>query len=140
MIEPVGVVALGLTVCGQLVEYYQAFQGQKQEVDSIVCKIEDLQVILTDISTVLPSLDAEHTAATSNVQRCLRSCSAAITELQDLLDKCHDTAQPDTLQKRIRSSKRRVLFPFRRKTLQRLEAAVGGLQDNVTIAIQSLQL
>jgi hypothetical protein len=53
-----------------------------------------------------------------------------------MVDTCCATKQPNSIQARLRATRQRMLWPFRKNTLLDLQATLSGFQDDLILALQ----
>ena len=137
----VGVVSLGLFLCKELVSYYRSWSSQNQDVQDIISRIEQLANILEILKGSLNRLsESGYAAALSQVESSVLSCSNAMTKLQETLEKCHRNPKPDSPVDMFIVQTKRLLFPFRKDTLENLKSTGREFRENLTLALSVLQL
>lgn len=77
--------------------------------------------------------------AESGVQSAIDSCVASITELQSQLIKVQGINGPSIWSK-VHGHGRRLLYPFRESTLLKLNGIVAEMRENLSFALDVLQL
>lgn len=136
----VSIISLGLQVCQGLVSYYQTYQGQDEKVADILRDVSSLKKSLEAIQRCLPKLNSGQLDTIAQAGDSVIECAAAVKKLEQLLAECHRTAIPADFKERMQILARKVAFPFRQSTIKDLKDTVKGLQTNVVIALQILQL
>ena len=139
MCDPVGVVALGIQVCGGLVSYYGSYKSQNESVAHVCTKLESLgatllclQKTLEDFRSVEPMVQVARNMTIN--------CQSSLAVLEEQLRKCEATRSQDGFRGRLDLLRRRVLFPFHHATLRELETVVNILQIDLGTALHVLQL
>jgi len=136
----VGVISLGLTVCQGLISYYEAWNSQEQEVCSALNDLLAVTKALALVEARAKDGGAVSEEAIVHLQGVIMSTKEAVEELDHILSKCKKQAPISSVRQRIQSTSRGLLYPFRQATLQRLQRAVKGTQQNIALALQILQL
>lgn len=136
----VGVISLGISVCQGLVKYYSLFKGQDDEVGKMVGKVERLTCLLEALQHRLSSPRYRHSVSVEKVEQNIVACATSLTKLKDTLSKCTQESTADDLRHKLRTTSRRMLYPFKQKTLQDLSAAVSQCQSDLATAMQILQM
>lgn len=136
----VSVISLGLQVCQGLCSYYQAYKGQDEKVADILQDVSILSNTLEAIQRCLSKLNPTQLDTIAQVEDSVIMCAAAIKILEQLLAECRRTAVPADFKERMQVLTRKVAFPFRQSTVKDLRDTVKGLQTNVVLALQTLQL
>lgn len=136
----VSVISLGLQVCQGLVSYYQDYQGQDEKVADILRDVSTLNNSFEALQHCLSKLNPGQLDTIVQAGDSVIECAAAVERLKQLLAECHRTAIPADFKERIQILARKAAFPFRQSTIKDLRDTVKGLQTNVIIALQTLQL
>jgi uncharacterized protein YaaN involved in tellurite resistance len=136
----VGIISLGIQVCQGLVSYYQDYKGQDEKVGDILRDVLTLSNTLEAIQNCLSKLNSSQLDTIAQAEDSIMVCAAAVTRLNQLLAKCRQTAVPADFKERIQVLTRKAAFPFCQSTIKDLKDAVKGLQTNVVIALQALQV
>ena len=134
----VGVISLGLIVCQGLLQYYTAWKDSQKDVGAMYSSLEGLAKTFQSLETTIQ--DRRFTKEIVNrATESLASCSAGLENLEKKSAKVK-TTQVDDLEARIRVQVRRALYPFKESTLMKLRETVSDLQDNLSLAISTLQM
>lgn len=136
----VGVISLGISVCQGLVNYYSAFKGQDDEVGEIVGKVERLRDLLEVLQHRLSSPRHRYSVSVTKVEQNIVACAMSLKKLDETLSKCTQESTPDDLRHKLRATSRRMLYPFKQKTLQDLSATVSQCQSDLATAMHILQM
>ena len=136
----VGIISLGLQVCRGLVSYYEAYQGQDEKVADILRDISALNSSLKAIQRCLSKLSSRQLETIAQAGDSVIDCAAVVKRLERLLAECHRTTIPPDFKERMQLLARKVAFPFRQSTIKDLKDTVKGLQINVVVALQNLEM
>lgn len=136
----VGVLSLSIQVCQELVSYYQHYKDQDSKLGDIHRDVNILSNTLRCIQTSLLKPHYQQLDTIILVDNSITACAAAIRRLEELLNKCHQATVPADFKERMKVLTRRAVFPFYQSTINDLRDAVKGLQNNLVVAVQTLQL
>ena len=143
MVDPgtaVGVISLGLQVLQGLATFYKHFASFHNELSTVVRRIESLHMIIDALEGPVRDLERDDLISAA-VRQCIETCKAGIEELEVYQKKCGSVTLVTTVKKnKLRASKSRLLFPFRKATLDDLAKALDRLQSNLDTVALALQL
>lgn len=132
-----GLLSLGIQVSEALCKFYTSYKGQDTEIARTVDRLGNLSVIFRSIETALQSRPDDD--LTRTIHQSIDSCGDIITELQEEY-KYFKAPFPGGIKGTIRASSRRVSYPFRRSTLQKLDEDIQEIQDSLSVALEALHL
>ena len=135
----VGIIALAITTCQQVISYYNSWETQDQSISDAKGKIERLCSSLSALEEILPKISSSSTIA-AEVEQCMLSCREGTKRLQKFLGKCQENTAPLNFRDKLRDYRQRVIFPFRQSSLATLKEIVRDLENNLVTALQVLQL
>jgi archaellum component FlaC len=137
----IGVVSLGITICQGLVSYYQDFKFQDEEIQTAIQSLEDLAQTLEHLRSVLTrdSLVAINKPLIDHIQQ-LSSVDNGIKKLEETVNQCGRLEHQKNIVGRLQTVTQRLLYPFKKETIRSLQHTVAELRDNVSAALQALQL
>jgi hypothetical protein len=135
----VGLASLGIEVCQGLLGYYQDWKGYREDVDSTYSKISSLQQTLELLACVLKdgSIAAEHAA---RANECLIECCDGIENLKKRLAKIRKNDDPRGFRQVVRAGEIRLLYPFKKDTLTKLDNLVTDLIMRLSLVLDMLHL
>jgi hypothetical protein len=149
-----GIVSVGIKVCEGLVNYYNAWKGSKKENSTMIQSIESLLDRLSLLKRALESPAFDETMVI-NVESTILDCEESIDELHDELRKImvckpsgvaqdtsverKDNANP-TLKDKMTEQGRRLLYPFRKSTLMRIQESIEHVRINLVLSMDTLNL
>lgn len=135
----VGVISLGLQVCQGLFNYYNQFKSFSDDVSSTLQRLEELSGLLEVLDQHMRRSPADGVALDIG-QDSVAACGAQLRKLQEMIKKCGECQMPAARADRVKLVKRRLLYPFRKETLNEMHATLDRLQSNVNLAAQLLQM
>jgi hypothetical protein len=134
----VGVASLGIQVCQGLLSYYDDWKAYDADISTTYSAITDLGKTLTILKSTLQQEVDEEKAG--RVRTCVKSCEDALLELEKKRCSLQKFSRPEGLRQKMRAGLQRSWYPFRKETLEALEASVTDIQERLKLALQVLQL
>ncbi|KAJ5727670.1 hypothetical protein N7493_005490 [Penicillium malachiteum] len=136
-----GLLSLGIQVTQYLTEFYTSVKDQTTDVANLVQNLEDLLAVFRSLHVTIqerrsqPSEQELHQAINTAVQ----NCHQIIKELQG---EClrFQRGQTMGLQGQVQLARRRVAYPFRKSTLQKLEEDIGEIREHLSFTLEVLHL
>ncbi|KAL4736686.1 hypothetical protein BDV11DRAFT_211045 [Aspergillus similis] len=136
-----GLLSLGIQVTQSLINFYSTYKDQNSNLIQITKNSENLLDIFTALDDALqsrrPRIDDQELVAC--IDRSIGGCNEIIKELEAECHKFQDTSTTG-FKGRIQSAGRRVAYPFRKSTLQKLEEDISEIRENLSLALEVLQL
>ncbi|RAL08739.1 uncharacterized protein BO97DRAFT_408134 [Aspergillus homomorphus CBS 101889] len=136
-----GVISLGITVCQSLISYYGPYKAFDEEISDFITRVESLSGTLETLDHQFkdgknPGLE-ETTKNVSLVNDSILRCGQGLHKLKIMLAKCRRVTEPAEESIADKLHLKRMLYPLRRDTIKDMVCTVAGLQDNLTMALQS---
>lgn len=132
----IGAVSLGIQVCQGLVSYYTDCKSREDDVDRILDKLRGLEETLENLKNGIMNFQSANAKEVDDVKKKISSCDDGIYRLQAVLEKCRSSPSANSVHKFFQ----KTLYPFKRATLQELDACVSDLQGNLDTGVLSLLL
>jgi hypothetical protein len=133
----VGITSLGIQTCQILFRYYSGCKGIHDDIDDVLRRVEGLQGILDSLKDVI---EIDNHEPSSRLHMALNACEDVVERLKKLADTCKATKEPKTLEDRLRSAKKRAMWPFKKETVADLQKTLNDFQQNLSLALQSAGL
>lgn len=135
----VGIASLGVQVCQGLISYYHDWQSYHEDISTACDKVGSLERTFALLKESLgqPSLDANRSA---QVYSSLMSCKASLHGLEKRCTKLQTSGQPTSLRDRTVAVTKRTLYPFKASTLAKVSETVNDMLDQLSLAVQALNL
>lgn len=133
-----GVVSLGITVCSGLLDYYSSWKDSDKNIATMYASLEGL----TKTFKLMRDTIGRSSFAPDVAERVLestKSCEDGVNGLEKRLKKLGDPNSAG-LESKIRIHARKALYPFKESTLMKLREIIGDLRDNLSLAIDALQM
>lgn len=132
-----GLLSLGIRLCQGLLDYYSSWKDAESEVLTTYTSIGGLTKILMLINSTLEERKVGPEALAKVLDN-ITLCRDGITNLREKLHKIQLHTVADVVGERFRSQVWRVLYPFKKSTLVKLQEIVGELRDNLHLALSVL--
>lgn len=149
-----GILSAGIQVCEGLVNYYTTWKSSKKENAEMIKSMANLLTNFALLQDVLQSPSFDETMAVT-VESDILDCEDSIAELRDELKKvmvCKPSGidEDDSIARRsldnqgfrdkMAEQRRRILYPFRKSTLMKLQESVEHVRRNLVFAMDILNL
>lgn len=122
----VGVVSLGIQVCGEIVSYCQAWKGFDDDIRTFSQKADGLRVPLEVLRGLLASSTAADAAISKDVEEKLRHIERVIKRLKQAIDQFASRGSGDMAAIRVHFKK--AIYPFRKNSLRDMSSDLDSLQ------------
>ncbi|KAJ5372564.1 NACHT nucleoside triphosphatase [Penicillium concentricum] len=139
MADPLSVISFGIQVTQSLVEFYSAYKDQDNALAKIIVNLENLLGILQSIDGAVQNRQSQTDTLLQEIDKAAAGCREIIEELWDECQKFQKDSSL-SLKGRIQVAGRRVTYPFRTSTLQKLEEDIAEIRENLSLALNVLQL
>ena len=136
-----GLISLGIQVSKGLFDFYTACRNKNDTCARTIHRLEGLLNTLEHLDNALQTrqFKADEVDQRLQLEESIESCRDVIEELQSELEKCRDSADKG-IQTAVKKAGRKLAYPFRESTLQRLNEDVDELRNDLTFALNILQL
>ncbi|GKT42418.1 vegetative incompatibility protein HET-E-1 [Colletotrichum spaethianum] len=136
----VGIISLGLQVTQSLYNYYAALSSQNSDIAHTTHKLENLLEMLNSLQAHLDSRKIKVGEANmlNTIKSTIQQCGECIQELDEESQK-FKKMPVDSVRTAIRVTSRRLAYPFRQSTLQKLDEDIDELVTHLSLALQLLQ-
>jgi len=136
-----GLIALGIEVSKGLIAFYSASKSQDGSVARTIRKLDKLVSTLEELDQSLQHRNpkANEGAQNQNVEDSIQNCREIVAELQFELNKFSNSPEKG-IQAASKRIGRKLTYPFRESTLQKLDEDVSDFRDHLLAALSVLQL
>ena len=136
-----GLISLGIQVTQSLVDFYNAYEHRDSDLVHMIERLESLLDIFQCLTKTLSDRDfqADEQGLVESIETSVKNCEELIQELQDECQKFSKTPSQG-VKVAVRVAGRRVTYPFRRSTLQKLDEDIREIRVNLSSALDVLQL
>ncbi|KAL8825018.1 MAG: hypothetical protein Q9191_004671, partial [Dirinaria sp. TL-2023a] len=134
-----GLISLGIQVTQSLVDFYNAYKNRDSNLNTTTTRLESLLGIFQCLEKTLSDrkFQADEQGLIKNIETSIENCDELIQELQDECDKFTKTSTG--IKTAARVAGRRVTYPFRLSTLQKLDEDINEIHANISSALDVLQ-
>jgi hypothetical protein len=136
----VGIISLGIQVADGLVKYYTGYNDRESDTAHTVKRLTHLLSVLEILRKHLADrkFQPDEKSLLETIERSVGDCEDLINELQQETDKFTKTPSAGVVAA-ARVTGRRLAYPFRQSTLQKLDEDIDEICANLTLALQVLQ-
>ena len=137
----VGVISLGIQVTQSLVNFYNSYKGRESDIFRIIERLDSLLITFRSLEKTLSgrTFQEDEQSVIQNIETSIQSCNDSIQELQHESQKLSNSSS-DEATAAIKLAGRRVMYPFRKSTLQKLDEDIGEIRANISSALDVLQI
>ena len=137
----VGIVSFGIQVTKGLVDYYSSWKDQDSDIAHICTSLENLSRILDILSDTLHKDLSPNTRIQNTVVENANHVKVAMVGLQEELNsiQAEDSPKPG-VRSFMRKHIRRSTYPFKEKTLHKIQESVAEARSNLNTILQLLQM
>ena len=136
-----GVLSLGIQVTQSLVNFYHSYEGREATFVRMTERLDSLLITLQCLDKALSErrFRADERGIIESIETSIKSCEDLILELQNEIQKFEITSSKAT-KAAIMVAGRRVAYPFRQSTLQKLDEDIGEIRASISAALEVLQI
>ena len=133
-----GLIDLGFSVCHGLWLYYGAWKDAEQDMRKMYTSIESLTKTFAVLKDAMsrPCFDVR---TIKRIEECVAMCEDGINCLHKKLKKIRTTSPMGSSWK-LKAHLQRALYPFKESTLMKLREVTSELQDQLSLALNVLQV
>src|SRR5215469_5569703 len=135
-----GIISLGIQVTQSLIDFYEAYKGQKSDIANTAEKLKTLLTVLESLRRQLTNrkFRADEQALLQSIEGSIEDCEENVNELQAKIEKFkHDSG--NSIQAAFRNTTRQLAYPFKQSTLRKLDADIDEIVSNLKFALAVLQ-
>lgn len=139
-----GLLSLGIQAAQSLISFYTTYKDHDTDLAKITQNLNNLQSLQSTFRALKVAVDERRSQAGTldllrEVEKAVQHCEEVITELQNECEKFHKDSVAG-LKDRVKVAGRRAAYPFWKSTLQKLEEDVSDIRENLSFALDVLQL
>ncbi|KAL4750028.1 hypothetical protein BDW72DRAFT_194272 [Aspergillus terricola var. indicus] len=136
-----GLLTLGIDVTQKLLDFYSAYKNQASDLIQITRNLESLLVIFDTLDNALKVRQPQtyEKQLFVSINNAIMDCKEIIEELHA---ECRKFREKSTtgFKGRIQVAGRQAAYPFRKSTLQKLEEDISEIRNNLSLALDVLQV
>jgi hypothetical protein len=136
----VGVISLGIQTCQGLVSYCEKWKSFDDDIAHLQIQIDELRKTLENLDHILQKFQNSNVAILKDVEMKIVSANDGIRNLKAVLDKCHASGSPNSVQGKANKLWKHASYIFKKTTLQELKSNVTDLHYNLNTSLQTLGL
>jgi hypothetical protein len=136
-----GLLSLGIQVTESLFKYYTAYENQHSYVARTKSRLKSLLETFEILSEALSlrRFRSDQQALIAQAEGSIQNCNDLILELQQEVEK-FSGASKSGLGTTIKTTSRRLAYPLRQSTLQKLDADIRDIRENLLLALNVLEI
>ncbi|EFQ99323.1 ankyrin repeat-containing protein [Nannizzia gypsea CBS 118893] len=137
-----GLVSLSIQVTGSIVKFYDSYQGQGVAVDRTTGMLKSFLSMLQYLHQRIQErkFQPDEQDLIQAIESSIENCEDLIYELRDECEKLKKKTPAGDLKAVLKVTGRRALYPFKESTLKKLEEDIGEMRENLTFALNALQV
>lgn len=137
----VGIISLGIQVSEGLVKYYTSYKDQESDTAHTVKRLTHLINVLEILRKQLAErkFQPDETSLLEAIGGSVGDCEHLIDELHQETEKITRSSSGGGFAAAARATGRRLAYPFRQSTLQKLDEDIDEICANLALALQVLQ-
>ncbi|CAI7649412.1 unnamed protein product [Penicillium bialowiezense] len=131
----VGVISLGLVICGEIVDYGRAYRGYDEDIRNITAKAESLSETLEDLDDAIKFAQTTQPIAAARLSNKVIGIKQRITRLESVLKRYGPGNPVDGFARKARNQVKKTVYAFRKEALQDMAADLDSLQSTLQTAL-----
>ena len=134
-------ISLGIQVTQSLVDFYISCKHQNSDLISTTKKLESLLDTFQHLEKILANrkFQGEERNLIEDIEKTIKNCEESIVELQEEWQKFYKTSS-NGIKTAVKVAARRVTYPFRQSTLQKLDEDISDIRANLSFTLDVLHL
>ncbi|CAI7599445.1 unnamed protein product [Penicillium pancosmium] len=135
----VGVISLGLQVCGKIVNYTQAVRGQNDDIQNLASKAENIRCSLKQLRELIEETRDDSPDFASDLEVQAFGLKANVEKLRAKIEQYKPVAT-ETFQDKARSTFKKVIYPLKKEALFEIGGCLDGMQATLRTALSIFEL
>ncbi|KAJ5338597.1 hypothetical protein N7452_005325 [Penicillium brevicompactum] len=132
----VGVISLGLSVCGKIVDYCRAYHGYDEDIRKVTVNAESLGEILQDLNDVIDITQTIQPLAAIRLSKKIVGIEEQIKRIESVLKRYGPDKNTEGFSQKARNQVKKSIYAFRKDALREMAADLDGLQKNLQTALE----
>ena len=136
-----GLLSLGISITHSLVDFYNSYKSLDADLVATTNRLEGLLEIFQSLEKALSerNFEEDERGVRRTVVESITACTELIHELKEECEKlCKNSSKG--VEAAVRIAGRRLTYPFRKSTLQKLDEDIGEIRANLSSALEVLRL
>ncbi|KAJ5952370.1 uncharacterized protein N7479_010783 [Penicillium vulpinum] len=130
----VGIISLGLQVCGEIVSYFQDWHGFDEDIQRIYEKADGLRMPLKGLQRIIEYAQRANHADASDLEAKAQSLQQAITRLKSATDRCASAGSITS--NGFRYQLQKAKYPFKKYGLRDISNDLDSVQSILNTTLQ----
>ncbi|KAI1736874.1 hypothetical protein F4680DRAFT_430391 [Xylaria scruposa] len=136
-----GIVSLGLELSTRIITYVDAVRRCDEEVNAVQRQTKNIQSSLDILKNAIPDIALKHPIAGNTVLEALKSSERELEALKEFMKTLTDsTGQPQNFNLNFKHAKKKMQFPFHRRTLEALQQRLDRTNLSLDATTRALGL
>lgn len=138
----VGVISLGITVAQGLINYYTAYKDRDEDIKSLITQLRRLEDTFVAVrGGISNTKNVFSQSVTSRLEAALKECANDLEALKKKSQKIKESGcQKGKLAGKIHDGVKKLGYPFKKSTLEKLKEICDELNDHLVTAMNCLQM
>lgn len=137
----ISLVSFSIQITQGLLRYYESWKDQDNDVSDMCASLHSLSRTLTILSETIQRRATPGMRIEKGVEENVNCVNEAMKKLEDELRKVQGTEFPKLgVRAAMRRHVRRGFYPFKEKTLGKIQRAISEARSNLGVALQVLQV
>lgn len=132
----VGVISLGLSVCGKIVDYCRAYHGYDEDIRKVTANAESLGETLQDLDDVINITQTIQPIAAFRLSKKIVGIEEQIKRIESVLKRYGPDKNTEGFSQKARNQVKKSIYAFRKDALREMAADLDGLQKNLQTALE----
>lgn len=133
----VGVISLGLVVCGKIVEYGRAYKGYRDDIQQMITKAEAVCTPLKVLREIIEMTQINQPDTAIDLSESVMRIDASITRLRNKIERYGPANNPDGSPDIVRNQARRIIYRFRKDALRDMGLDLDHMQATLRTLISA---
>ena len=143
MTDLAGVASSGVQACSAIATYIGSLKHRDEDLASINRQAQALESVFQALSLSLTqsSSNPSTSSAAAQVSSSMGTCEAELNNLKQLIARFSDHLPPNARpQDRLLQQAAKLKYPLRKPDISRIQESLGVIKENLSLAIQNLEL
>ncbi|KXG49147.1 uncharacterized protein PGRI_030170 [Penicillium griseofulvum] len=128
----VGIISLGLQVCGEIVSFCQAWQGFNEDIETISQKANSLRMPLRALRELIEDFRTTDPSIATDLEEKAKSIEQAVKRLKTATDRYSSTTSDKDS---FRFQVKKAAYPFRKEGLRDIASDLDSVQGVLDTAL-----
>lgn len=130
----VGVVSLGLQVCGKIVEYSQALRSKNEDIQNLADRADRLCTPLKELEELIKETRKNSPDTAKDLESKALSLQASVERLNEKIEKYKPVAT-QTVHDKAKSTLNMTVYPFKRKALLEIGDCLHDMETTLHMTV-----